>query len=240
MERKAHQREQPAAAATGYPDEGDGPQVQSGADAAEVERLRAGDAEAFERLVRGNIDRLLAVARRIVLDESDAHDVVQEAFMSVLKGIDRFDGRSALSTWMHRIAVNAALMKLRSRRRERSHVSIDDLLPRFQPDGHRATAAFDSAPSVEDRIDPRLAEHVREAIGTLPDEHREILVLRDVEGLSTRESAEALQITVDAAKQRLHRARLALMKLLEPVLQQHDGAAGAIGPTDGRGREVDA
>src|SRR5262245_5089129 len=88
-----------------------------GPDPALVERLRRGDGSAFENLLRRHTGRLLAVARRLLGNEEDARDVVQDAFLSAFRSIDRFDGQAALGTWLHRIAVNAALTKLRSRRR---------------------------------------------------------------------------------------------------------------------------
>ena len=107
------------------------------ADATLVDRLRAGDPQAFETLVREHGGRMLAVARRVVSVEDDARDVVQEALLSAFRSIRSFEGTARLSTWLHRIVVNAGLMKLRSRRRRRED-PIDDLLPRFDEDGHFA------------------------------------------------------------------------------------------------------
>ena len=98
-------------------------------------RLRAGETAAFEQLIRAYGGRLLAVARRFLPAEEDARDAVQEAFTSAFRSIGRFEGNARLSTWLHRIAVNAALMKLRTRRRKPEE-SIEDLLPRFLEDGH--------------------------------------------------------------------------------------------------------
>jgi RNA polymerase sigma-70 factor (ECF subfamily) len=99
-----------------------------------VAQLKAGDEQAFDRVVRMYGGRLLAVARRIVGSEEDARDVVQEAFMNAFKSLDRFEGNAKLSTWLHRIAVNAALMKLRTRKRKPEQ-SIESLLPAFMDDG---------------------------------------------------------------------------------------------------------
>src|SRR5207244_4090584 len=104
-----------------------------------VERLRAGDPEAYERLVRAYGGRMLATARRMAGNEDDARDVVQEAFIAAFRSIDGFAGAARLSTWLHRIVINAALMKLRSRRRRREE-SIDELLPRFDDEGRWSDA----------------------------------------------------------------------------------------------------
>ena len=103
---------------------------QSADEAELVLALRAGDSAAYERLVRTYGNWLLAVARRILHNEEDARDAVQEAFLSAFRGLAKFDGASRLSTWLHRIAINAALMRLRSKRR-RPEASLDGLLPRF-------------------------------------------------------------------------------------------------------------
>src|ERR1043165_7422768 len=100
-----------------------------------VAQLRAGEEAAFEQVVRLYGGRLLAVARRIVGTEEDARDVVQDAFLNAFKSLDRFEGNAKLSTWLHRIVVNAALMKLRTRKRKPEQ-SIETLLPSFMDDGH--------------------------------------------------------------------------------------------------------
>ena len=105
-----------------------------------VAGLRAGEPDAYERLVRQHGGHLLAVARRLTGNEEDARDAVQDAFLSAYKAMDRFDGTAKLSTWLHRIAVNAALMKLRTRRRKPEQ-PIEPLLPAFLDDGHQANPA---------------------------------------------------------------------------------------------------
>src|SRR3990172_9044286 len=100
-----------------------------------VLRLRAGGDAALSELVRENGGRLLAVARRLLRSEEDARDAVQEAFLNAFRGIERFDGAARLSTWLHRIVINACLMKLRTRGRKPEQ-PIEELLPRFYADGH--------------------------------------------------------------------------------------------------------
>jgi len=186
-----------------------------------IAQLRAGDEAAFEHVVRQYGGRLLAVARRIVGTEEDARDVVQDAFLNAFRSLDRFEGNSKLSTWLHRIAVNAALMKLRTRKRKPEQ-PIDGLLPGFQDDGH-----FEERfQSWEEPIDHAMEREenralVRKKIDELPESYRTVLVLRDIEGLDTEETAKMLGLTVNATKIRLHRARQALRTMLAP----HFGSA---------------
>jgi RNA polymerase sigma-70 factor (ECF subfamily) len=180
-----------------------------------VARLKAGDDDAFAEVVRTLGGRMLAVARRFMKDDDAARDVVQDAFLSAFRAIQGFDGQAQLSTWLHRIVVNAALMKLRSRQR-RPEQSIEPLLPVFQEDGHHAEPVASWAESAErtlERQETRVV--VRAAIADLPDSYRVVLMMRDIDDLSTREAAEALGISENAVKLRLHRARQALGTLIK-------------------------
>jgi RNA polymerase sigma-70 factor (ECF subfamily) len=181
-----------------------------------VAQLRAGDQAAFEQVVRSYGGRLLAVARRIVGSEEDARDVVQDAFMNAFKSLDRFEGNAKLSTWLHRIVVNAALMRLRTRKRKPEQ-SIETMLPSFLDDGHHEER-FQSWDEPIDKIMERAEnrELVRKQIDALPEGYRTVLVLRDIEGLDTEETANVLGLSVNATKIRLHRARQALRSLLAP------------------------
>lgn len=184
-------------------------------DAALLGRLRAGDEAAFSELVRRESTKLLSVARRILRSDEDAQDAVQDALLSAFQNLDGFEGNARLSTWLHRITVNAALMRLRSRKRHRED-PIESLLPVFAEDGHHRIAVAAPQETVIDEIESaQIAAIVRAAIDELPDSYRVVLVLRDVEGLDTTETAAALGIGPDAAKMRLHRARQALRTLLE-------------------------
>ncbi len=190
-------------------------------EAALVERLKRGEDDAFETMIRLYGPRLLAVARRILHNnEDDAQDALQDALLAAARKIDTFHADARLSTWLHRVTVNAALMKLRTRRR-RPEISIDALLPRFKEDGHQIDppAPWDLAPDAPLRS-AETAAAVRAAIHELPDAYRTVLLLRDIEGLDTAESAEALGISENAVKTRLHRARQALRTLLEQRLPE--------------------
>jgi RNA polymerase sigma-70 factor (ECF subfamily) len=181
-----------------------------------VAQLRAGDEAAFEQVVRNYGGRLLAVARRIVGSEEDARDTVQDAFMNAFRSLDRFEGNAKLSTWLHRIVVNAALMRLRTRKRKPEQ-SIETFLPAFMDDGHHEER-FQSWDEPVDKLMERAEnrEMVRKQIDALPEGYRTVLVLRDIEGLDTEETANVLGLSVNATKIRLHRARQALRTLLAP------------------------
>jgi RNA polymerase sigma-70 factor (ECF subfamily) len=176
--------------------------------------LRHGEDWAFEAMVRLYGGRLLAVARRICGNEEDARDVLQSAYLSAFRSLDRFEGSSQLSTWLHRIVVNMALMRLRSRRRKPEE-SFDALLPAFQEDGHHVEQFSEwgmPADRLLEREDARAT--VRSCIAQLPDPYRQVLLLRDIEELSTQDVARMLAVTPNAVKVRLHRARQALSTLL--------------------------
>ena len=181
-----------------------------------VAQLRAGDEAAYEQVVRLYGGRLLAVARRILGSDEDARDTVQDAFLNAFKSLDKFEGNAKLSTWLHRIAVNSALMKLRTRKRKPEQ-SIETLLPAFLDDGHHEER-FRSWEEPIDKIMERkeTRELVRQQIDALPEGYRTVLVLRDIEGLDTEETANMLGLSVNATKIRLHRARQALRGLLAP------------------------
>ena len=188
-----------------------------------LRQLRAGDAAGFESIVRSYGGRMLAVARRILRNDSDAQDAVQDALLSAFKAIDRFEGTSSLYTWLHRIVVTASLMKLRTRRRfaeEKPGESLETLLPSYVADGHRIAPGpvwTETGEAALARQETR--ELVRRSIDQLPETYRTILVLRDIEELDTAEVAKLLDMNPGAVKTRLHRARQALRTLLDPHMQ---------------------
>jgi RNA polymerase sigma-70 factor (ECF subfamily) len=188
-------------------------------EAALVAGVRAGDEQAFEVLIRNEGGRLLSVARRILGNEEDAREAVQDAFVSAFRARQQFQGQSRLSTWLHRIAVNAAIQRLRTRKRK-AEDSLDDLLPRFLPNGDHVERFVAWTEPPDEAVSRReTAEFVRQAIDRLPESYRTVLLLRDIEGLSTEESASLLETTANAVKIRLHRARMALRTLLAPHFQ---------------------
>jgi len=186
-----------------------------------VAALRSGDDAAFATLVRREGGRMLATARRMLGAEQDAEDAVQDAFLQAHRAIDRFAGDSRISTWLHRIVVNAALMKLRTRRRKPEQ-QLDELLPQFEETGEwlRPVSGWER-PSDELLESAECRAIVRQAIDRLPEAYRQVLILRDIEELDTEETAELLGTTANAVKVRLHRARQALRTLLERELPRH-------------------
>lgn len=158
---------------------------------------------------------MLAVARRYLPNEDDAQDAVQEAFLSAYRALPSFQGDAQLGTWLHRITVNVCLMKLRSKRR-RPETPIDEFLPAFLEDGHQARSSTDWSPAALrgiERAETRAI--VRDAIQRLPEQYRTVLVLRDIDGFSTEQAGEVLEMSTDAVKTRLHRARQALRGILD-------------------------
>lgn len=200
------------------------------ADATLVARLKEGDDAAFEEMTRTYAGRMLAVARRLLRSEEDGRDAVQEAFLSAFKSLDRFEGHAKVSTWLHRIVVNAALMRLRTRKRKPEQ-SIDELLPGFDETGHFA-AEVEPPDLPSDALERReLRTIVRQCIDRLPESYRAVVLLRDIEELDADETAVVLGITTSAVKSRLHRARQALHTLLT---QERLGAAGPAVEPGGR------
>ena len=209
----------------------DAPLAADAADAALVARLKAGDEEAFEEMVRTLGGRMLAVARRMLRDEEAARDAVQEAMLSAVRALKNFDGNSRLSTWLHRIVVNAALMRIRARQRK-PEMSIEPLLPRFAEDGHHAEAVTSWADSAEQLIERQETQAiVRAALAELPESYRVIVMMRDIDGMSTEEAAAVFGITENALKLRLHRARLALGTILRRRLAGPRPEAASAGAT---------
>lgn len=181
---------------------------------------RPAETSSFEELVRACAPRMLATAARIV-GRAEAEDVVQDAFLSAFKAIDDFKHDAKIATWLHRIVINAALMRLR-RRRARPEEAIDALLPEFDAKGHYIEATIDWAASADVALEKRETRAlVRRKIEELPDAYREVFVLRDVEELDTEEVARLLGISEGAVKVRLHRARQALRTLLEREPELH-------------------
>jgi RNA polymerase sigma-70 factor, ECF subfamily len=176
-------------------------EVNSREDAGFIAALRAGDDDAFETLVRARMPILLRTARTFLRSEEDARDAVQEAFVSLFRSIGSFEGTAQLSTWLHRILVNCCLMKLRTLRRHPEEVL----------DGEHITPRESAEAAVERSETRRL---VRASIDRLPPRYRAVVLLRDLEELSTRETAEALRTTSGAVKVRLFHARQALRDIL--------------------------
>jgi RNA polymerase sigma-70 factor (ECF subfamily) len=181
-------------------------------DVALVASARGGDVSAFETLVNKYDRQTFRIAQHITQNREDAQDVVQDAFLKAYEKLDQFQGNSKFYTWLVRIAVNESLMRLRKRRTGKM-VSIDDDIETEEGSVPRDLA--DWSPNPEQNYgQAELAEILRKTIQGLPHGFRIVFVLRDVDGLSTEETAETLGLSVPAVKSRLLRARLQLRERL--------------------------
>jgi RNA polymerase sigma-70 factor (ECF subfamily) len=170
-----------------------------------VERVLEGDTALFEIIIRRHNQRLYRVARAITRDDAQAEDVMQAAYVRAYEHLRQFGGRAAFAAWLIRIAVNEALSRLRDRKHYDHEQGEGDRMDRFPS---RAPDPEQAATAAETR---RLLEV---AIEGLPDGNRSVFVLRDVEGMSTLETSEALGISEENVKVRLHRARLTLRRAM--------------------------
>jgi RNA polymerase sigma-70 factor (ECF subfamily) len=185
-----------------------------------VNAAKAGDVSAFEQLVKRYDRNVFRIAQHITHSREDAEDVVQEAFLKAYSNLTQFQGQSKFYTWLVRIAVNEALMKLRRRRPER-FVSLDEDVKTEEDSLPREVA--DWSPNPEQLYNQsELRDILSRTIQGLPPTFRTVFVLRDVEGLSTEETAEALDLSVPAVKSRLLRARLQLRERLNRYFQKRE------------------
>jgi RNA polymerase sigma-70 factor (ECF subfamily) len=176
-----------------------------------LERVKAGDEQAFTALLDRYSAQTYRLARAITGNPQDAEEVVQDVFLTIFQKIATFEGRSAFSTWLYRITVNAAIMKVRQRRGEVKEEELERWLPVFDAEGHHLQPVEDwSANPEKALLQHERREVLRQTLAILPAEYRTVVALRDLQGLSNEEVAEILGLTVAAVKSRLHRGRLAL------------------------------
>lgn len=190
-----------------------------------IDGLKSGSERSFEELVRTHGGAMLAVARRILRNDEDAQDALQDAFLQVHRAIGTFRGESSLATWLHRIARNSALLRIR-RASRRPEISLEPLLPVYDETGHRVgeVAHLPAAPDavLEQR---EVRDGVRACVERLPLRYRAVIVLRDLQEKSTLEAAEVLGVSESVVKVRLHRARRALATLISREVPELAGAA---------------
>jgi len=194
-----------------------------------VEGLQAGDATALEALMERYSSRLYRLAYGITRSSRDAEEVLQDVFLTVFRKIGSFEGRATLGTWLYRVTTNAALNRRRGLA-ARAEGALDDQLPTFLPDGQRAgDCSFllaDWSGTPEDELLPGEARNaVNRALAGLPDGYRAVLVLRDVDELSSEETADVLRESVPSVKSRLHRARMALRESITRSLAPRHATA---------------
>ena len=199
------------------------------ADKVLVSKFKKGSIEAFEEIVHRYESKAFNLAMRFCRNQEDAEEVLQDVFTTLYRKIDGFRGQSAFSSWIYRIIVNAAFMKLRKRKQNQT-ISIEDLSPVTKQ------ACLDQKEGYGTRSDTvsmtrEMREVLEGAIGRLPEEYRNVFVLRDVDGLSNQEVSEILNLSIPAVKSRLHRSRLMLRKKLQRYYDDFTGNANAAGLT---------
>ena len=176
-----------------------------------IQRVKAGDQKAFEVIFSRYVNRVYRQAFKLVGNEADAEDVVQEVFLLVYRKAQSFLGKSEFSTWLYRLTANAALTKLRQRKKEKE-VSLDEYLPKFRKDGHHLvrpvvdwTQDIDKFVAIKE-----YSQIIKEAMEQLSPMDKAVVMMSDMEEMSNPEISETLGISVQAVKARLHRARLFL------------------------------
>ena len=189
-----------------------------------VQAAKAGDVQAFEQLIKKYDRNVFRIAQHITQNREDAEDVLQDAFLKAYENLEQFQGNSKFYTWLVRIAVNESLMKLRKRRTGKM-VSIDEDIQTEEGSMPREIADWSPTPEQNYR-QSELADILQKTINGLPAGFRTVFVLRDVEGLSTEETAEMLNLSVPAVKSRLLRARLQLRERLNRYFKKKRNGDG--------------
>ena len=186
-----------------------------------VAASRDGDRAALEALVRSHQDRVYSFAMRMCRNVEDAKDILQDTFLGVIRSIREFREESKFSTWLYRIAANACLKKRRRGVHDptpEQELSLDDLMPRPDADGRKPEIPDWSGDAERALLTGELSARMESAIDKLPKDYKIVLVLRDVEGLSAEETAQAVGLSVPAVKSRLHRARVFVRRELADYL----------------------
>jgi RNA polymerase sigma-70 factor (ECF subfamily) len=186
-----------------------------------VRELKDGRLEAFDEIVNLYEKKIYALGFNLTHNQMDAQDVTQDVLLTIFRKIHTFQGKSAFSSWVYRITLNAVYMKLRVRKKQQT-VSLDDLLPSFNGSGFQHEKVLNWAESGETHLfASETKEVIRKAVNLLPEKEKVVFVLRDIEGLSTEKVGEILDLTVPAVKSRLHRARLFLRKKLANYFEEY-------------------
>lgn len=191
-------------------------------DSALLSKAQAGDTVAFEALVEANQERVYGLALRMTRSAADAAEITQEVFLSAYQNLKDFRGDAAFSSWVHRIAANRAIMRIRHNNVVRA---VEEPLdgPSFTPRGGLADVVADWAPTGEDSVlDEELRRAIETATDSLPEDHRRVFILKDIEELSYEDIAEVTGDSVPAIKSRLHRARLALRAAIDHFYEDRE------------------
>ena len=179
-----------------------------------VRKFQGGDLEAFDKLAQIYQKKIYGLSFNLTRNQMDAQDVAQEVLLTIYRKIHTFQGKSAFSSWVYRVTLNATYMKLRSKKKE-PKISIEDMLPSFNSSGYQQEKIQDWSENTESLLFSNETKSViKKAVDQLPEKEKVVFMLRDVEGLSTEKVGEILELTIPAVKSRLHRARLFLRKKL--------------------------
>lgn len=178
-----------------------------------VIQIQNGDQQCFEELIGRYSNKAFSLAVRLTRNQEDAEEVLQDVFVTVFRKIGGFEGKSSFSSWLYRVTVNAALMKLRKKRQTQQVVSVEELQPQVQE--IVINQSVDQLESDEIALRNQLVAVLEEAIRKLPDDYRPVFILRDIDGLTSREVGKILNLSVPAVKSRLHRSRLMLRRRLQ-------------------------
>jgi RNA polymerase sigma-70 factor (ECF subfamily) len=176
-----------------------------------VTGVRKGNQDCFEELISRYSNKAFSMAARLTRSADDAEEVIQDVFVTVFRKISSFEGKSSFSSWLYRITFNAALMKLRKKKQNHTVLAED------MSAGHKEIINNQKAENSEGdalTLRSQISQVLEEAIEKLPDEYRPVFILRDIDGLSSREVGKILDLTIPAVKSRLHRSRLMLRRKL--------------------------
>lgn len=195
-----------------------------------IEQFTKGCQLSYEELIRRYETKVHNLAMRLTRNAEDAEEVLQDVFVTVYRKIEGFEGKAKFSSWLYRITVNAAFMKLRKRRQEQA-VSLDDMMPHYQ---HKVMAQRNAFGGHSDSmaINNEIREALEGAINKLPEDYRAVFILRDIDGLSNKAVGDILDLSIPAVKSRLHRSRLMLRKRLRRFYEDYsnENKIVAVGP----------
>lgn len=184
-----------------------------------IARFTKGCTVSYEELVNRYETKVHNLAMRLTRNAEDAEEVLQDVFVTVYRKIEGFEGKAKFSSWLYRITVNAAFMKLRKRKQDQS-ISLDDMLPHIQNKAITQRNAF-GARSDSLALNNEIRDALEQAISKLPEDYRAVFILRDIDGLSNKEVGEILSLSIPAVKSRLHRSRLMLRRRLRRFYEDY-------------------
>ena len=185
-----------------------------------VREFQGGKREAYDKIADIYQKKIYSLSYNLTRNQMDAQDVTQEVLLTLFRKINMFQGKSAFSSWVYRITLNASYMKLRRKKKE-PNISIDEVMPLFNAAGFQQESIKDWSENTESLMFANETRNViKNAVALLPEKEKVVFLLRDVEGVSTEKTGEILDLTVPAVKSRLHRARLFLRKKLSNYFEE--------------------